>query len=117
MFYIAFMNTKRPFGYNLTDGGEGAPGHSVSEQGRLRMRLSHIGKKQAQETVENRRKPLTAAHARKSYRFSKGHKPWCAGLRQKLCKYGHNFVPRKHGGGCLECHRIREQLRRTQKGI
>lgn len=41
---IAGLNTKSPNGYNLTDGGEGTPGHSVSEEGRRKMSLKSKGR-------------------------------------------------------------------------
>jgi group I intron endonuclease len=41
---IQALDTKSPNGYNLTDGGEGTPGHSVSEEGRRRMSAKKIGR-------------------------------------------------------------------------
>lgn len=41
---IAALNTKAPNGYNLTDGGEGTPGHTVSEEGRRKMSLKKKGR-------------------------------------------------------------------------
>jgi group I intron endonuclease len=54
MFYIAFLNTKTPNGYNLTDGGEGTHGMSPSSETREKMRLAKLGKKQTSEHIASR---------------------------------------------------------------
>jgi len=43
IIYIKQFNTKRPNGYNLTDGGEGQLGVIVSKETRLKMSESHKG--------------------------------------------------------------------------
>jgi len=40
---IKMMNSKAPFGYNLTDGGEGSSGFKHSDESRAKMSLSHKG--------------------------------------------------------------------------
>jgi group I intron endonuclease len=81
MFYIALLNTKSPQGYNLTDGGEGCPGHTVSVEGRLRMISSHLGKKQTEETKKRRAASLRKAYAEgRRTGFVKGSDPWNKGL-------------------------------------
>jgi group I intron endonuclease len=44
MFYISFLNTKAPFGYNLTDGGEGRQGYKLSEEAKKRISEKNSGK-------------------------------------------------------------------------
>lgn len=93
-FYISLLNTVRPNGYNLTTGGEGTPGHSVSKEGILKMRLSHLGKKQSEETKKKRSEALRAAHQAKQWGFPKGktlssaypkgYVPWNKGLTGTL---------------------------------
>jgi len=53
-FYIWYYNTKHPFGYNFTIGGEGAKGKVVSEKSKEIMRQKAIGRKQSPETIEKR---------------------------------------------------------------
>lgn len=47
---IVEYNCKSPNGYNLTDGGEGAPGHVPSAETRRKVSLAHKGKKLSEET-------------------------------------------------------------------
>lgn len=42
--FIRMLNTMAPFGYNLTEGGEGSTGWKASDETRKKMRESHIGK-------------------------------------------------------------------------
>jgi group I intron endonuclease len=43
IFYISFLNTKSPNGYNLTDGGEGSLGHTPTKEARVKMSLAKKG--------------------------------------------------------------------------
>jgi group I intron endonuclease len=45
MFWIKWYNTKEPFGYNMTDGGEGVKRLKMSPESRNKMRLKKLGKK------------------------------------------------------------------------
>lgn len=47
---IADQNTRAPFGYNLTDGGDGTKGIVFGEETREMMRANNIGKKLSAET-------------------------------------------------------------------
>ena len=44
IFYIKFLNTKSPFGYNLTDGGEGRQGYHLSEESKKKISDKNSGK-------------------------------------------------------------------------
>ena len=44
IFYIAFLNTKAPKGYNATDGGEGQLGRKLSEEAIQKMRKAFTGR-------------------------------------------------------------------------
>jgi len=62
---IAEKNSKAPFGYNMTDGGEGtlgfpAPnkGKPMSEESKQKLRNSHVGKKMSEEANENKSKAM-----------------------------------------------------------
>ena len=50
MYWIQFYDSKDPNGYNLTSGGDGL--FEPSEETRLKMRNSQLGKIQTQETIE-----------------------------------------------------------------
>jgi len=43
-YLIVDFGTRAPNGYNLTDGGEGTPGHAVSEEGRRKMSVKSKGR-------------------------------------------------------------------------
>ena len=112
--YIIKLGTLRPGGYNLTLGGEGTPGHTVSKAGRLRMRKAHLGKKQTEE--QKRRKSISLKLAWAEGRnIVRPYVRWNFGKRNNFCKHGHILIRLKSGGGCKECHRLREQLRRDSK--
>jgi len=44
IFYIILLNTKAPFGYNLTDGGEGRQGYHLSEESKKKISDKNTGK-------------------------------------------------------------------------
>jgi group I intron endonuclease len=50
---IKIFNSKSPYGYNLTIGGDGT--QNPSDKTREKMRQSQLGKKQSDETIEKRR--------------------------------------------------------------
>lgn len=54
--FIAKFNTRSPYGYNLTNGGDGCAGRIVSESTRRRISNSRIGKKFSDEHIQNLRK-------------------------------------------------------------
>jgi group I intron endonuclease len=105
-FYILKLSTLRPGGYNLTTGGEGTPGHTVSKAGRLRMKNAHLGKKHSEEHKINISKALKLAYKEDRHKkvmhlvgnklgcgripktaFKRGYTPWNKGLKYKLGKY------------------------------
>ena len=45
MYFIKELNTKAPYGYNLTDGGDGMSGFTVSSETKKKMCEAHKGKK------------------------------------------------------------------------
>jgi len=96
IFWIEKLNTKRPNGYNLTDGGEGTAGYKkthtqienhrkaitgkkASEETRKKMSDAHKGKKLSPEHVMNVSKALTGRklspeHIKKVSEGNKGKK-------------------------------------------
>ena len=64
-FFIAALKTKKPFGYNMTDGGEGTAGWKASPETCARMSASRTGKKRLPFTFEHRAK-LSVANLGKS---------------------------------------------------
>lgn len=49
-YYIKELNTKVPYGYNMTDGGEGMNGCPVSQETRKKLSECHKGKHRSEET-------------------------------------------------------------------
>lgn len=78
-YYIKKYNTKAPYGYNLTDGGDGIFGWDVSEEYRQecseRVKLLHKGKKVGmygkKHSIETKRKMSEATKGKP--------KPWLIG--------------------------------------
>lgn len=62
--YIRLYNTKDPYGYNLTDGGDGVVGQT--EETREKIRRKNLGRKMSKETMDK------VSHTF----FPKGHVPW-----------------------------------------
>jgi group I intron endonuclease len=52
---IKILNTRRPAGYNLTDGGDGVLGLKQSEESNEKNRQAHLGIKQSDEAKEKKR--------------------------------------------------------------
>lgn len=50
--YIKKYNSKKPNGYNLTNGGEGTFGRKMSEKQKEGLRIFHTGRKLSKETIE-----------------------------------------------------------------
>ncbi len=44
IFYISFLNTKSPNGYNLTEGGGGRSGFSLSDETKKKISIANTGK-------------------------------------------------------------------------
>ena len=81
IFYIQFLNTKVPFGYNLTDGGEGGGrGYHHTEEAKRVMRELKLGKKhtleqnvaQSQRTKGKKKTPEAIAHQITARKAGKG---------------------------------------------
>ena len=64
-FFIAALKTKKPFGYNMTDGGGGTAGWKASPETCARMSALRSGKKRLPFTLEHRAK-LSVANLGKS---------------------------------------------------
>lgn len=69
MYYIKELNTKVPYGYNMTDGGEGMNGYTHSEE--TRKKLSEIVKK---SYTEERKQYLREIQKGKRYSEESKHK-------------------------------------------
>lgn len=50
IFCIELLKTKAPFGYNLTDGGDGTKGTPITEEQRRKISHTLIGRKASEET-------------------------------------------------------------------
>jgi group I intron endonuclease len=95
-YWIKTLNTKKPYGYNLTDGGDGVVNLCEESKKRriekLKMYVGeknwHYGKKRSEETCNNISRGLTGKklspeHAEKSRRANLG-KPMPAHVKQIL---------------------------------
>ena len=51
-YYIKELNTKAPYGYNLTEGGGGMSGYTLSEETRKKLSEWNKGKKLSEETKQ-----------------------------------------------------------------
>jgi group I intron endonuclease len=72
---IKALNTKSPNGYNLTDGGEGTPGHAVSEEGRKKMSLKSKGRpSKLKGTIKSKESNRKNSEAHKGKALSDEHK-------------------------------------------
>jgi len=97
IFYISFLNTKSPNGYNLTEGGEGTLGIRPSKETREKMRVAKKGKRISPGTEikpGQRMSPATeikqGQRLSPSTEFKKGQVSWNKG------KHHNTWTGRKH---------------------
>ena len=62
IYYIKELNTKVPYGYNMTDGGGGKSGFTISNETKKKLSEAHRGKKLSHET----KKKLSETHKGKT---------------------------------------------------
>ncbi len=60
-YYIEKLNTKRPYGYNLNDGGKGQTGFKHSEESKDKMSKSKMGKRKGIHCTEEVKKKISEA--------------------------------------------------------
>jgi group I intron endonuclease len=58
IFYISLLSTKPPYGYNLTDGGDGAAGFKMPDSAKEKLRILATGRVASEET----RKKMSISH-------------------------------------------------------
>ena len=64
-YYIKELNTKTPYGYNMTDGGDGKSGCPISEETKKKMSEAHKGEKSyiyGKHLSEETKKKLSKSH-------------------------------------------------------
>ena len=111
-FYIDYLNTKEPNGYNLTDGGEGTPGWKMPDRMRINKSESMKGEKHhnwGKKLPEETRKKISESH--KGKKLSEEHKKKLAITSSKIKhseetkkkisennigKHSHQLLGRKH---------------------
>ena len=59
MYFIEKFNTKKPFGYNLNDGGEGQTGFHHSIESRMKMSVSKKGKRKGIPRADDVKKKIS----------------------------------------------------------
>ena len=65
-FWIRIYNSKAPNGYNLTDGGEGREGYSLSDETKRKLSLFHKGRKTGKQSPELIEKRISKIIGRKN---------------------------------------------------
>lgn len=73
-YYVKELNTKAPYGYNLTDGGEGMTGYTLSEETKKKMSDAQKGEKNYMYG-----KHLSEEAKKKISDSNKGKTPWNKG--------------------------------------
>lgn len=109
MFYIEFLGTKAPNGYNLTDGGDGTQGRSgwkASEETRVKLRLrknnwlgrKHTPESRAKQSVAKKGRPWPAS--KDKYRRKHGtYSKYIKGCRCEPCREaGKDYRERRQHG-------------------
>lgn len=80
-YYIKELNTRVPYGYNLTDGGDGTTGYTHSAETKRKISEGHKGLVHSQETRKklseaNKGKHLSEETRKKMSETRKGEKHW-----------------------------------------
>ena len=119
-YYIKELNTKAPYGYNLTDGGDGMSGYSCpprTEEWKEKQREAHKGKKLSEEHKKKisdankgkKKPPVTEETRKKMSESRKGEKHW--NYRKHLSDEHKNKI----GKGNKGKHRSEEQKIKLSK--
>jgi group I intron endonuclease len=99
---IKMLKTKSPYGYNMTDGGEGQIG--MSEETRLKLRNFRLGK------------PLSLEHRMKISEGNRGKHPSTPIIRQMLMKRNTSLSNRIKVSNSHKENGIRPTLEAARKG-
>jgi len=75
-YYIKELNTKKPNGYNLTDGGDGISGYHFSEEAKKNLSEAHKG-----QPAWNKGKKFSEESRKKMSESAKGRIPWNKGTK------------------------------------
>ena len=125
MYYIKELNTKVPYGYNMTDGGGGKSGFTVSHETKQKISESLIGKKLSEE----HKKKLSEAHRGKKHymygkhlsdktrkKLSEAHKGKKLSVEHKI-KISESLIGKKHPNyGKHHSEETRKKMSEAQKG-
>lgn len=84
IFFIQKFNTKAPFGYNLTNGGNTSFGYKMSKESIEKTRKHNIGRKASLETRQKQ------SECKKGRKFTKEHKEKLSKARRGY-KFNDNF--------------------------
>jgi len=89
-FYISFLNTKAPYGYNLTDGGEGTLGRPCSDETRKKLSLANKGKPPCARLLDQNGSKnhmfgkTISAEQKEAIRVASKHNKYCLGSKHHI---------------------------------
>ena len=110
IYYIKELNTKVPYGYNMTDGGDGCYGYIHSEETKKKLSETRKGKKHSEETKQKigeaqKGKKLSDETRKKMSEAHKGEKNW---------NYG-KHLSEEHKKKLSECNKGKHRSEETRK--
>lgn len=114
-YYIKELNTKVPYGYNMTDGGEASwvKGKHLSEEWKRKIGEGNKGKKRSTEAKRkwseaHKGKHLSEEHKKKISEALKGRKPSEEAIRKSV---------EAHKGKKLSLERIKKTVEKISKVV
>lgn len=114
-YYIKELNTKVPYGYNMTDGGEASwvKGKHLSEEHKKKIGKANKGKKRSTEAKRkwseaHKGKHLSEEHKKKISEALKGRKPSEEAIRKSV---------EAHKGKKLSLERIKKTVEKISKVV
>ena len=114
-YYIKELNTKVPYGYNMTDGGEASwiKGKHLSDEHKRKIGEGNKGKKRSTELIRkiveaHKGKHLSEEHKKKISEALKGRKPSEEAIRKSV---------EAHKGKKLSLERIKKTVEKISKVV
>lgn len=116
-YYIKELNTKAPYGYNLTDGGGGMSGYTLSEETRKKMSEIQKGKNNGfygkNHTDEAKKKIGEAQKGEKNHMYGKH---WSEEAKKKLSDARKGKTPWNKGKTNIYSDEAKKKMSDSKKG-